>query len=117
MLQDLKPIEWKLLKVASDFADERPNDRIGLVVYASEAYTKHRKIKEWVLEAIKSIKRCFTGWTGIGMGLATAVNRLKDSKAKAKVIILLTDKIMQVSLNQRPRQICTIWYKSIYHRY
>jgi Ca-activated chloride channel family protein len=77
-----------LKRVASDFADERPNDRIGLVVYASEAYTKHRlpAIKECVLEAIKSIKydNVLQDGTGIGMGLATAVNRLKDSKAKVK---------------------------------
>jgi Ca-activated chloride channel family protein len=49
LAKDLKPNRMEALKrVASDFADERPNDRIGLVVYASEAYTKHR------LPAIKS---------------------------------------------------------------
>jgi hypothetical protein len=45
-----------LKRVASDFADERPNDRIGLVVYASEAYTKHRlpAIKEWCWRPLKA---------------------------------------------------------------
>jgi Ca-activated chloride channel family protein len=96
LAKDLKPNRMEALKrVASDFADERPNDRIGLVVYASEAYTKTpvTSDKGVVLEAIKSIKydNVLQDGTGIGMGLATAVNRLKDSKAKSKVIILLTD--------------------------
>ena len=81
--------------VAADFVKERPNDRIGLVVYASEAYTKTpvTSDKPTILAAIKSIKydTVLQDGTGIGMGLATAVNRLKDSKAKSKVIILLTD--------------------------
>jgi Ca-activated chloride channel family protein len=96
LAKDLKPNRMEALKrVAADFADERPNDRIGLVVYASEAYTKTpvTSDKAVVLEAIKSIKydTVLQDGTGIGMGLATAVNRLKDSKAKSKVIILLTD--------------------------
>jgi Ca-activated chloride channel family protein len=96
LAKDLKPNRMEALKrVAADFADERPNDRIGLVVYASEAYTKTpvTSDKAVVLEAIKSIKydKVLQDGTGIGMGLATAVNRLKDSKAKSKVIILLTD--------------------------
>ncbi|WP_016989216.1 vWA domain-containing protein [Flavobacterium sp. ACAM 123] len=96
LAKDLKPNRMEALKrVAADFADERPNDRIGLVVYASEAYTKTpvTSDKAVVLEAIRSIKydNVLQDGTGIGMGLATAVNRLKDSKAKSKVIILLTD--------------------------
>jgi Ca-activated chloride channel family protein len=96
LAKDLKPNRMEALKrVAADFADERPNDRIGLVVYASEAYTKTpvTSDKAVVLEAIKGIKydNVLQDGTGIGMGLATAVNRLKDSKAKSKVIILLTD--------------------------
>jgi Ca-activated chloride channel family protein len=96
LAKDLKPNRMEALKrVAADFVDERPNDRIGLVVYASEAYTKTpvTSDKAVVLEAIKSIKydNVLQDGTGIGMGLATAVNRLKDSKAKSKVIILLTD--------------------------
>ncbi|NGY36546.1 VWA domain-containing protein [Flavobacterium sp. XN-5] len=96
LAKDLKPNRMEALKrVAADFADERPNDRIGLVVYASEAYTKTpvTSDKAVVLEAIRGIKydNVLQDGTGIGMGLATAVNRLKDSKAKSKVIILLTD--------------------------
>ncbi len=96
LAKDLKPNRMEALKrVAADFVDERPNDRIGLVVYASEAYTKTpvTSDKAIILEAIKSIKydTVLQDGTGIGMGLATAVNRLKESKAKSKVIILLTD--------------------------
>jgi len=96
LAKDLRPNRMEALKdVAADFVEERPNDRIGLVVYASEAYTKTpvTSDKAVVLEAIKSIKydQVLQDGTGIGMGLATAVNRLKDSKAKSKVVILLTD--------------------------
>lgn len=96
LAKDLKPNRMEALKkVAAKFVEERPNDRIGLVVYASEAYTKIpvTSDKPLVLEAIQSIKydNVLQDGTGIGMGLATAVNRLKDSKAKSKVIILLTD--------------------------
>jgi Ca-activated chloride channel family protein len=96
LAKDLKPNRMEALKdVAADFVEERPNDRIGLVLYASEAYTKTpvTSDKAVVLEAIKAIKydMVLQDGTGIGMGLATAVNRLKDSKAKSKVIILLTD--------------------------
>jgi Ca-activated chloride channel family protein len=96
LAKDLKPNRMEALKrVAADFVQERPNDRIGLVVYASEAYTKTpvTSDKAIVEEAIKSIKydNVLQDGTGIGMGLATAVNRLKDSKAKSKVVILLTD--------------------------
>jgi Ca-activated chloride channel homolog len=96
LARDLKPNRMEALKrVASDFVEQRPNDRIGLVVYASEAYTKTpvTSDKAVIQDAISSIKydRILQDGTGIGMGLATAVNRLKDSKAKSKVIILLTD--------------------------
>ena len=96
LAKDLKPNRMEALKrVAADFVQERPNDRIGLVVYASEAYTKTpvTSDKAIVGEAIKSIKydNVLQDGTGIGMGLATAVNRLKDSKAKSKIVILLTD--------------------------
>ncbi len=96
LAKDLKPNRMEALKkVAASFVDERPNDRIGLVVYASEAYTKTpvTSDKAIIQQAIESIKydNVLLDGTGIGMGLATAVNRLKDSKAKSKVIILLTD--------------------------
>ncbi|KAB1156001.1 vWA domain-containing protein [Flavobacterium luteum] len=96
LAKDLKPNRMEALKrVASDFVLERPNDRIGLVVYAAEAYTKSpvTSDKAVVLDAISSIKydNVLQDGTGIGMGLTTAVNRLKESKAKSKIIILLTD--------------------------
>jgi Ca-activated chloride channel family protein len=96
LAKDLKPNRMEALKkVAENFAKGRPNDRIGIVVYASEAYTKTpvTSDKAIVQQAIQSIKydNVLQDGTGIGMGLTTAVNRLKDSKAKSKVIILLTD--------------------------
>jgi Ca-activated chloride channel homolog len=92
----LKPNRMEALKrVAASFVEERISDRIGIVVYASEAYTKTpvTSDKAVVLDAIKSIQYdpVLQDGTGIGMGLATAVNRLKDSKAKSKVVILMTD--------------------------
>jgi Ca-activated chloride channel family protein len=96
LAKDLKPNRMEALKkVAENFVAGRPNDRIGIVVYASEAYTKTpvTSDKGIVQDAIRSIKydNVLQDGTGIGMGLTTAVNRLKDSKAKSKVIILLTD--------------------------
>ncbi len=96
LAKDLKPNRMEALKVvAANFVTGRPNDRIGIVVYAAEAYTKTpvTSDKAIVSEAIKGIQydNVIQDGTGIGMGLTTAVNRLKDSKAKSKVIILLTD--------------------------
>jgi len=96
LARDLKPDRLSALKkVAANFVMARPNDRIGLVVYAGEAYTKApvTSDKPMVLEALKSLKydNVLQDGTAIGMGLATAVNRLKDSKAKSRIIILLTD--------------------------
>jgi Ca-activated chloride channel family protein len=96
LAKDLKPNRMEALKkVAENFVEGRPNDRIGIVVYASEAYTKTpvTSDKAIIQEAIQSIKydNVLQDGTGIGMGLTTGVNRLKDSKAKSKVIILLTD--------------------------
>ena len=96
LAKDLKPNRMEALKdVAENFVKARPNDRIGLVVYASEAYTKSpvTSDKAVVLDAIRSIKydNVLQDGTGIGMGLTTAINRLKDSKAKSKIVILMTD--------------------------
>lgn len=96
LAKDLKPNRLEALKnVAAEFINGRPNDRIGLVEYAGESYTKTpiTSDKGIVLRSLKSIKynTIIEGGTAIGMGLATSVNRLKDSKAKSKVIILLTD--------------------------
>ncbi len=96
LAKDLKPNRLEALKkVAGRFINARPNDRIGLVEYAGESYTKTplTSDKTIVLSSLNSIRynRIIEGGTAIGMGLATAVNRLKESKAKSKVIILLTD--------------------------
>ena len=95
LARDLKPNRLAALKyVAADFIRKRPNDRIGLVVYAGESYTKTpiTSDKNIVLSALKEIAYGqLTDGTAIGMGLATSVNRLKDSKAISKIIILLTD--------------------------
>jgi Ca-activated chloride channel family protein len=96
LAKDLRPNRMEALKqVASNFVDARQNDRIGVVVYAAEAYTKTpvTSDKAIVKEAISDIKydKVLQDGTGIGMGLTTAVNRLKESKAKSKIIILLTD--------------------------
>jgi Ca-activated chloride channel family protein len=96
LAKDLKPNRLESLKkVAANFVNDRPNDRFGIVVYAAESYTKTpvTSDKSIVIDAIKSIKydNVLKDGTGIGMGLATAVNRLKDSKAKSRVVILLTD--------------------------
>ena len=96
LARDLKPNRLEALKkVASRFIQARPNDRLGLVEYAGESYTKTplTSDKNIVLSSLNSIKynTTITGGTAIGMGLATSVNRLKESRAKGKVIILLTD--------------------------
>lgn len=96
LAKDLRPNRLEALKnVASEFIKGRPNDRIGLVEYAGESYTKTpiTSDKSIVLRSLGDIRynTIIEGGTAIGMGLATSVNRLKDSKAKSKIIILLTD--------------------------
>ena len=96
LAKDLKPNRLEALKsVASNFILNRTNDRIGLVEYAGESYTKTpiTSDKNIILKSLKEINynTIIEGGTAIGMGLATSVNRIKDSKAKSKVIILLTD--------------------------
>ena len=96
LAQDLKPNRLNALKkVASSFIENRVNDRIGLVLYAGESYTKTpiTSDKSIVKKSLSEIAYdgVIEDGTAIGMGLATSVNRLKESKAKSKVIILLTD--------------------------
>ncbi|MDZ4682134.1 MAG: VWA domain-containing protein [Saprospiraceae bacterium] len=95
LAMDFKPNRLEVSKrVASEFVGKRTFDRVGIVVFAGEAFTQcplttdHRIVKEFL-----SRLECgnLEDGTAIGMGLATAVNRLKDTKAKSKVIILLTD--------------------------
>ncbi len=80
--------------IATEFISDRPNDRIGLVVFSGESFTQcplttdHRVL----INLFRDIESGMVeDGTAIGMGLATSVNRLKDSKAKSKVVILLTD--------------------------
>lgn len=81
-------------KVAARFVADRPDDRIALVVYEGESFTQvpltsdHRVVQAGLGELEPGL---IEGGTAIGMGLATAVNRLRNSEAKSKVIILLTD--------------------------
>ena len=96
LARDLKPNRLDALKnVASEFVKGRLNDRIGIVIYAGESYTKTpvTSDEKLILSSLQDI--VFDGviqdGTAIGMGLATSVNRLKDSEAKSKVIILFTD--------------------------
>lgn len=95
LARDLKPDRLEASKnVAMAFIDGRPNDRIGLVVYEGEAFTQcpittdHRVLKELFADARSGL---IDGGTAVGSGLATALNRLRDSEAKSKVVILLTD--------------------------
>lgn len=95
LAEDLKPNRLEAAKnVAINFIDGRPNDRVGLVVFAGETFTQvplttdHEVVKN-LFEDVKS--GMIEDGTAIGDGLATAVSRLRDSKAISKVIILLTD--------------------------
>ena len=92
---DLKPNRLEAAKkVAQKFIDGRQNDRIGLVVFSGEAFTQcplttdHKVLKD-LFKPIRS--GMIEDGTAIGDGLATAINRIKDSKAISRVIILLTD--------------------------
>ena len=95
LAKDFKPNRLDASKsVAQEFIDARINDRIGLVVYAGESFTQcplttdHAVLKN-LFKDIES--GMVEDGTAVGVGLATAVNRLKDSEAKSKVVILLTD--------------------------
>jgi Ca-activated chloride channel family protein len=95
LARDFQPDRLEASKVvAEDFINKRPYDRFGLVAFSGEAFTQcplttdHRVVKEFLAGL-----QCgfLEDGTAIGMGLATAVNRIKDSPAKSKVVILLTD--------------------------
>jgi Ca-activated chloride channel family protein len=93
--EDLKPNRLKAAKrVAINFVNQRHSDRIGLVVFARKSFTVVPPTLDYgiVKRAIRNTKMgIIQDGTAIGMGIATAVNRLKDSKIKSKVVILLTD--------------------------
>lgn len=95
LAQDFQPDRLSVSKeVAKSFIDKRVYDRIGLVVFAGESYTQcplttdHRVVKDF-LDGLQC--GLLEDGTAIGMGLASAVNRVKESEAKSKVVILLTD--------------------------
>lgn len=95
LAEDLKPNRIEASKkLAEDFVDKRPTDRIGLVIFSGESFTlcpitiDHNVLKEQI-ENIKS--GMLEDGTAIGEGLATAVDRIRRSNGKSKVIILLTD--------------------------
>ena len=95
LAQDFKPDRLEAAKdVASEFIANRPSDRIGLVIFGGESFTQvpittDHKIVQSQLEKIKN--GLLADGTAIGMGIGTAINRLKDSEAESKVIILMTD--------------------------
>jgi Ca-activated chloride channel family protein len=95
LAKDFKPDRLEAAKeVAQDFIESRPNDRIGLVIFSGESFTQCPLTSDHAV-----LKNLFSGihtgmvadGTAIGDGLATAISRVKDSKAKSKVVILLTD--------------------------
>ncbi|MFA6806070.1 MAG: VWA domain-containing protein [Bacteroidales bacterium] len=95
LAQDFKPNRLEAAKkVATNFMQERHNDNIGLVVFAGEAFTQcplttdHPMLMELTSKVESGI---IQDGTAIGDGLATAINRIKDTKTKSKTIILLTD--------------------------
>lgn len=93
--RDFVPNRLEVAKrVASEFVSNRPYDRLGLVAFSAEAFTQcplttDRRIVQQFLRNLQ-VGRLEDG-TAIGLGLATAVNRLKDSPSKTKIVILLTD--------------------------
>ncbi|OJW78689.1 MAG: aerotolerance regulator BatA [Bacteroidetes bacterium 46-16] len=102
LAEDFKPNRIEAAKnVALNFIDQRPTDRIGLVIFAGESFTQcpitidHNVLKEQVSQVKSGV---LVDGTSIGMGLATAVDRLRNSKAKSRVVILLTDGVNNTGL-------------------
>ncbi len=95
LAEDFQPNRLEAAKsIASDFVNERPNDRIGLVAFSGEAFTQCPLTtdKNILIELFRQLKSgMIEDGTAIGDGLTTAVNRLRESDAISKVIILLTD--------------------------
>jgi Ca-activated chloride channel family protein len=95
LARDFKPDRLEAAKnIATEFISGRPYDRIGLVVFSGESFTQCPLTTDHAV-LINLLREVQSGMiedgTAIGMGLATAVNRIKDSQAKSRVIILLTD--------------------------
>ncbi|CAA7390020.1 vWA domain-containing protein [Chryseobacterium fistulae] len=106
--RDLTPDRISALKdIAVKFVQKRPNDRIGVVAYAAEAFTKVPVTSdhEVVIDEIKHLSSAgLEPGTAIGEGLSVAVNHLIKSKAKSKVIILMTDGVSNIQ-NAIPPQV------------
>ena len=95
LARDFKPDRLEAAKnVATEFISGRPYDRMGLVIFSGESFTECPLTTDHAV-MINLMREMQSGMiedgTAIGLGLATAVNRIKDSEAKSKVIILLTD--------------------------
>lgn len=102
LAEDFKPNRIEAAKkVALEFVDMRPSDRIGLVIFSGESFTMcpitidHNVLKEQIMASKSGM---IQDGTSIGMGLATAVDRLRRSQAKSKVIILMTDGVNNTGL-------------------
>jgi Ca-activated chloride channel family protein len=95
LAQDFNPNRLEAAKMrAQEFIASRENDKIGLVIFAGESFTQCPLTtdRNTLLRLLNSVSfNMLRDGTALGMGLATAVNRIKDSEAKSKVIILLTD--------------------------
>lgn len=95
LAEDFKPNRLEAAKkVAQTFIGNRPNDRLGLVVFAGESFTQCPLTTDHsvILNLFNDVKSgMLEDGTAIGMGLATSIKRLKDSEAISKVVILLTD--------------------------
>jgi len=100
LAKDFKPNRIEVAKdVILDFIDARPNDRIGLVIFGGEAFTQcpltsdHKVLKNMFPQINAGM---LNQGTAIGLGLAGAVARIKESKAKSKVIIFISDGVNNV---------------------
>ncbi|RYE25782.1 MAG: VWA domain-containing protein [Sphingobacteriales bacterium] len=102
LAEDLRPNRIEAAKrVAIDFVDQRPTDRIGLVIFSGESFTQcpitidHNVLKEQISQIKSGV---LIDGTAIGMGLATGVDRLRNATGKSRVLILLTDGVNNTGL-------------------
>lgn len=121
LAKDFKPNRLEVAKeVILDFIDARPNDKIGMVIFSGEAFTQcpltvdHKVLKN-MFPDIKA--GMLDQGTAIGLGLANAVARLKDSKAKSKVIILISDGVSNVGeiAPLTAGNLPNLWIACLYH--
>lgn len=99
LAEDFKPNRFEASKkLANEFIKDRENDKMGLVIFEGEAYTQCplTNDKKVLMDLVNEAKQGIVeGGTAIGTGLGTAINRLKESNSKSKVIILLTDGVSE----------------------